>query len=158
MALARRTLETGTAAVLALFAAAVVASSLQLQSGWGPTGPQAGYVPLRLGGLLLLVSLALLVQAVRAPDGGEPIATRAQLARSLSLFVPTVAMAIGMTWLGVYLTGAVFLAYMAHRHGGMRWIRAVALGIGATVLFFLIFELWFGVPLAKGPLEQWLGL
>ena len=158
MALTRRTLEIGTATGLALLAAAVIASSLQLQSGWGPTGPQAGYVPLRLGGLLLLVSLALLVQAARAPGGGEPFATREQLARSLSLFVPTVAMAIGMTWLGVYLTGAVFLAYMAHRHGGMHWSRATALGVGATVLFYLVFELWFGVPLAKGPLEQWLGL
>jgi putative tricarboxylic transport membrane protein len=158
MALARRTLEIGTAAGLALLAAAVIASSLQLQSGWGPTGPQAGYVPLRLGGLLLLVSLALLVQAARAPGGGETFATREQLARSLSLFVPTVAMAIGMTWLGVYVTGAVFLAYMAQRHGGMHWSRAAALGLGATVLFFLVFELWFGVPLAKGPLEHWLGL
>lgn len=158
MALARRTLEIGTAAGLALFASAVIASSLQLQNGWGPTGPQAGYVPLRLGGLLLVVSLALLVQGARAPGGGEPFATREQLARSLSLFVPTVAMAIGMTWLGVYLTGAVFLAYMARRHGGMHPGRAIALGAGATVLFYLIFELWFSVPLAKGPLEHWLGL
>ena len=158
MALARRTLEVGTAASLALLAGAVIAGSLQLQSGWGPTGPQAGYVPLRLGGLLLVVSLLLLVQAARAPGGGEPIATREQLARSLSLFVPTVAMAIGMAWLGVYLTGAVYLTYMARRHGGMAWSRAIALGVGAIVLFFLVFELWFGVPLAKGPLEHWLGL
>lgn len=157
MALSRRALEVGTAATLGIFAAGVMASSLQLETGWGPTGPQAGYVPLRLGVLLLVVSLLLLVQAARVP-GGEPIATREQLARSLSLFVPTVAMAIAMAFVGVYLSGAVYLTYMARKHGGLGWPRAVALGVVTTVLFFLIFELWFGVPLAKGPIEHWLGL
>jgi len=31
-------------------------------------------------------------------------------------------------------------------------------GIGNSVVFFLIFEVWFKVPLPKGPLEAWLGL
>ncbi len=157
MVLARRTLEIATAATLGLFAAAVVAGALQLNTGWAPTGPQAGYVPLRLGLLLLVVSLLLLVQAARGP-AGEIFATGEQLQRSLSLFVPTVAMAVAMAFLGVYLTAAVYLAYMARRHGGLGWPRAVALGGVTTVLFFLIFELWFGVPLAKGPVEHWLGL
>ena len=157
MALARRTAEIGTAAVLGLFAGAVIAGSLQLDTGWAATGPQAGYVPLRLGVLLLVVSALLLMQAARAAGGGEPFATREQLQRSLSLLLPTLVMAVAMAFLGVYLTAAVYLAFMARRHGGLRWSRAIALGLGATVLFFLVFELWFGVPLAKGPIELWLG-
>ena len=47
--------------------------------------------------------------------------------------------------------------YMARRHGGLSLPRAVALGIVSTLLFFAVFELWFGVPLAKGPIETWLG-
>src|SRR5262245_50161806 len=152
MAVSRRSLELGTAAALAAFAGAVIAGSLQLDTGWAPTGPQAGYVPLRLGGLLLAVSLLLMVQAAR-PAAAETFATREQLARSLALLVPTIAMVAAMAWLGIYLTGAVYLAFMAHRHGGWRWSRAAALGVATTVLFFLIFELWFGVPLAKGPIE-----
>jgi TRAP-type uncharacterized transport system fused permease subunit len=156
MAISRRSLEIGTAATLGAFAAAVIAGSLQLDTGWAPTGPQSGYVPLRLGVLLLVVSLLLLAQAAR-PAAPEPFATREQLARCLALFVPTLVMVVAMAWLGVYLTGAVYLAFMAHRHGGLRWSRAAALGILATVLFFLTFEIWFGVPLAKGPIEAWLG-
>jgi hypothetical protein len=135
----------------------VIAGSLQLDTGWAATGPQAGYVPLRLGVLLLVVSALLLMQAARAAGGGEPFATREQLQRSLSLLLPTLVMAVAMAFLGVYLTAAVYLAFMAQRHGGLRWSRAIALGLGATVLFFLVFELWFGVPLAKGPIELWLG-
>jgi TRAP-type uncharacterized transport system fused permease subunit len=155
MAVSRRAAEIGTAAALALFAAAVVAGSLQLDTGWARTGPQAGYVPLRLGLMLLVVSALLLAQGARTT--GEPFATREQLGRSLSLLLPTLVMAVAMAFLGVYLTGAVYLAYMARRHGNFAWWRAGGLGVGTTVLFFLVFELWFGVPLAKGPVEAWLG-
>lgn len=157
MALTRRTAEIATAATLGLFAGAVIAGALQLQTGWAATGPQAGYVPLHLGVLLLVVSVLLLLQAAK-PAQGEPFATREQLQRSLSLFLPTVAMAVAMAWVGTYLAAAVYLAYMARRHGKLRWSRAAGLGLGASVLFFLIFELWFGVPLAKGPVEHWFGL
>ena len=156
MAVSRRTLEIAAAATLGLFGAAVIAGSLQLNTGWGATGPQAGYVPLRLGALLAIVSSLLMVQAARGPEG-EPFATGEQLRRSLSLFLPTVVMAVTMAYLGIYLTGAVYLAYMARRHGGLSWPRAVALGVVSTLLFFAVFELWFGVPLAKGPIETRLG-
>ena len=156
MAVSRRTLEIAAAATLGLFGAAVIAGSLQLNTGWGATGPQSGYVPLRLGVLLAIVSALLLLQAVRGP-ADETFATGEQLRRSLSLFLPTVVMAVAMAFLGIYLTGAVYLAYMARRHGGLSWLRATALGIVSTLLFFAVFELWFGVPLAKGPIETWLG-
>ena len=45
----------------------------------------------------------------------------------------------------------------------MRWIgkyrigKALAVGIGVSVFFFVLFEFIFKVPLAKGPLENLLG-
>lgn len=156
MAVSRRTLEIATACTLAAFAGGVIAGALQLDTGWAATGPQSGYVPLRLGGLLLLVSVLLLLQAAR-PAAHEVFATREQLARSLSLLLPTLLLVAAMTFLGIYLPGAVYLAFMARRHGGWAWPKAIALGVVTTILFFLVFELWFGVPLAKGPIEHWLG-
>ncbi len=157
MAIARRTAEIATAATLGLFAAAVIAGSLQLETGWAATGPQAGYVPLRLGGLLLIVSLLLLLQAARV-KAGSVFATREQLRRSFALLLPTIVMAAAMGFVGTYVAGAAYLIFMARRHGALAWPRAAALGIVAAVLFFLVFETWFGVPLAKGPIEHWLGL
>jgi len=30
--------------------------------------------------------------------------------------------------------------------------------VGNSVFFFVIFEIWFKIPLPKGPIENWLGL
>jgi len=51
----------------------------------------------------------------------------------------------------------VYLVYMARTHGGFPWWKSLLLGVGSTAVFFGVFELWFGVPLVKGPLETWLG-
>jgi len=45
-----------------------------------------------------------------------------------------------------------------HRHGGYGWLPSAAYGVAIAVAFFLIFDLWFRVPLAKGPVEAALGL
>ena len=37
--------------------------------------------------------------------------------------------------------------------GRYRLPRALAVSVGSAVIFYLIFEVWFRVPLLKGPLE-----
>jgi hypothetical protein len=46
---------------------------------------------------------------------------------------------------------------MMRRHGGAAWLRAAAMALAAVVVIFVIFERWFQVPLAKGPVEALLG-
>ncbi len=151
--LSRQTLEISVAGLISAFAAAVIYGSLQLNSGWGPNGPEAGYFPLRLGILLLVVGLLLTVQAARSPSD-EVFATGEQLRRVMSQFVPTVLLAVAAPFTGFYLGAAVFLSYMARRHGGFGWGRAIAVGVFAAVVMFAVFEIWFGVPLTRGPLEE----
>ena len=126
--LSRQTLEISVAGLITAFAAVVIYGSLQLQTGWGSTGPEAGYFPLRLGILLLVVGLLLTVQAARNP-GSEVFATGEQLRRVLSQFVPTVALALAAPFTGFYLAAAVFLCFMARRHGGFAWSKAVGIGV-----------------------------
>ena len=38
------------------------------------------------------------------------------------------------------------------------WPMTVGVSVGVPVVFFLMFEIWFKVPLPKGPLEAALGL
>jgi hypothetical protein len=47
---------------------------------------------------------------------------------------------------------------MMRRHGGHGWLVSAAYSAAVTVAFFLVFDLWFRVPLAKGPVEAALGL
>jgi hypothetical protein len=42
--------------------------------------------------------------------------------------------------------------------GKYAWWKLAAVSIGNSVVFFLIFEIWFKIPLPKGPLEALLRL
>jgi hypothetical protein len=36
-------------------------------------------------------------------------------------------------------------------------LRSAAVGVGVSVVAFLLFEIWFTIPLPKGPLETMMG-
>jgi len=61
-------------------------------------------------------------------------------------------------FLGLYLPGALLIGFFMRRHGDFGWLTTVSVSLGVPLVFFLIFERWFLVPLAKGPVEAWLGL
>lgn len=178
----RRTLEVATAAALVLVGGIVVGESLTHDIGWNETGPGSGYFPFRIGLLLIGVALLRAWQAARGtgsasselhasgpvgttsgPAGtairpAEAFVTGDELRRSLSVFWPTALLVVAMFPLGCYVPSGVYLAWMMRRHGGHGWLLSAAYGAAVMVAFFLIFDLWFRVPLAKGPLEAALGV
>jgi uncharacterized membrane protein YoaK (UPF0700 family) len=56
------------------------------------------------------------------------------------------------------VSGAIFVAFFMRWLGKYAWWKVAAVAIGNSVVFYLIFEIWFLVPLPKGPLEALLGL
>jgi hypothetical protein len=102
------------------------------------------------------VSLSKAGSASNSDHASGPAAvfvTSDELHRSLSVFWPTAALVVAMFPLGCYVPSAIYLAWMMRRHGGHGWGLAAAYGAAVMVTFFLIFDLWFRVPLAKGPVE-----
>lgn len=152
----RQTMELVVAVVIAVFALFIILGSLELDTGWSSTGPQSGYFPLRLGILLGLIALGLLVQSLLARKP-QIFADAQQLKRSFSVFAPSVVFVLAMQWVGAYVAGALYLIYMARVHGPFPLLKSVAIGVIAMAVFFGVFELWFMVPLPKGPIEQSLG-
>ena len=136
----------------------VSAASLAHDIGWNATGPGAGYFPFRVGVLLTVAGVALVIQQPRASAADAVFATRPDLRRTLGVFLPTAALAGGTMVLGSYVASGLFLALMMRRHGGYGWLPAAALGAVSIAVFYMVFDLWFRVPLAKGPLEAALGL
>ena len=67
-------------------------------------------------------------------------------------------LAAAMPILGCYVPMAVYLAFMMRVHGRYGWMRTVVTSIAIMIAFYLVFELWFLVPLAKGPLEEAFGI
>jgi len=62
--------------------------------------------------------------------------------------VGSAALVVAMFPLGCYVPSGVYLAWMMRRHGGHGWVLSAAYGAAVMVAFFLIFDLWFRVPLA----------
>ena len=160
--ISRRTAELATSVAVALTGAVVVAESLTHDIGWNESGPGSGYFPFRVGLLLIAAASIQAVQGLRGAgsashgshaSGPASFVTRDELRRSLSVFWPMAALVVAMFPLGCYLPSGVYLAWMMRRHGGYSWLLSVAYGAAVMVAFFLVFDLWFRVPLAKGPLE-----
>jgi hypothetical protein len=162
----RRVVEVWTAAAVALAGLIVAAESLTHDVGWNETGPGPGYFPFRIGLLLIAAAAALLWRqrrAVAATSGSAQtppavFATRDEWSRTLGVLRPTTVLVGAMLVLGVYVPSGAYLAWMMRRHGGYAWATSLAFGGAAIAAFFLVFELWFRVPLAKGPIEATLGI
>jgi putative tricarboxylic transport membrane protein len=153
----------GAEIAIALFflalGALVIYDSVRLGIGWADDGPRAGYFPFYVG-LIMCVSAAInLVRAVLAGAAkNKTFVEVGQLKLVLMMLVPTAVYVAAISWIGIYVASAVFIALFMRWLGKYAWWKVAAVSIGTTVAFFLIFEIWFQVPLPKGPLEAWLGL
>jgi hypothetical protein len=158
-AFSMRSAEIVTAAGFFLLGAIVVYDSVRLGMGWQEDGPQAGYFPFYIGLIVCISALINLVMAViAAQKKNAGFVETGQLKLVLSVLVPT-AVYVGLIgWTGIYVSSALFVALFMRWLGKYPWWKVAAVSIGNSVVFFLIFEVWFKIPLPKGPLEAFLRL
>jgi hypothetical protein len=84
--------------------------------------------------------------------------SRGQLLLVLKMLVPSIAYAILIKFAGIYVASTLFIAFFMRWLGKSPWAKTAAVALGVSIVFFVLFEVWFKVPLPKGPLEAWLGL
>jgi putative tricarboxylic transport membrane protein len=145
-----------------IFGAVVVWDSRRLGAEWASDGPQAGYFPFYIGLLICFSSVANLVIALGSGSRGKrAFVTWSQLRMVLTVMVPSVVYVAlidnPIYSLGIYEASVVFIAFFMRLLGKYSWPKIAAVSIGVMVAFFLMFEVWFKVPLPKGPIEALLG-
>jgi putative tricarboxylic transport membrane protein len=145
-----------TASVLMLLGGAVVYDAVRLGIGWESDGPRSGFFPFWLGVLLMVMCLAVLVQAARQTTT-RPFVRPEQVGSVLKVLWPALAAVILMQWVGLYVASAVYIAFYMRWIGRHSWVTVIALAVGVPLVTFFVFERWFLVPMPKGPLEAWLG-
>lgn len=156
--LRRRGPEAGVALLLLVIGLIVIGDSLRVGIEWADDGPRAGYFPFFIGCLLSLSSGWTLLRALLTWRKEEAIFSEySQLRDVAAMAIPLTVFVAVVPWLGLYVPGALLIGYFMRRHGTGGWLATLAVSIGTPIVFFLIFERWFLVPLAKGPLEAWLG-
>ena len=115
---------------------------------------------LYLGLALALSCAVVLAQAavVRdAPLYRKRFLAPGQLAPVAKVFVPATLMVLLTHFVGLYVAGALYLGSYMRWIGRHSWALTVLLSVAIPVVTFLIFELWFLVPMPKGPVEAYLG-
>jgi|PlaIllAssembly_1097288.scaffolds.fasta_scaffold01773_4 hypothetical protein len=153
--LSRFAVEVTLAAVTAAIGAVVTIGALEFGTGWGDGGPQPGYFPFYIGIIVMLASGGVLVEAFANRERLRATAflRREQGMRIAAFFGPMVGFVLVASLLGLYVALIVYLTATMVVQGHYRLPRALAVSVGSAVIFYLIFEVWFRVPLLKGPLE-----
>jgi hypothetical protein len=154
-----RTLELVVAALLFALGAIVITDSIRLGARWGDDGPQAGYFPFYIGLLICLPAAVVFARALGdKAKGAKAFVMRGALRRVMWMLVPSIVYVVLIKLIGIYVASTLFIAFFMRRLGRYPWVATVLVAAGVSVAFFLLFEVWFKLPLPKGPLESWLGL
>ncbi|WP_137821829.1 tripartite tricarboxylate transporter TctB family protein [Pseudomonas sp. D(2018)] len=158
-----RWVEAGLALFTALVGAVVMYGSHAGGIGWGDAGPEPGYFPFYIGLLLSAASLANLVLAIaRWRSLAEAFVSRGAFRQVLAVFLPIVLYVACMPFTGIYLASAGFIAWFMwrdrQREKPYGFLTIAAVSCGAALASYLVFALWFKVPLQAGPLAMLGGL
>ena len=135
----------------------IIYGALQVGIGWGAEGPKAGFFPFYLGVIIVLGTVVNLVHALRRPEAGELIAEWSQLKQVISVVIPTAIYVCAIPYTGIYVASAILIGAFMKYFGRYSWLVSIAIAILVPIAFFVMFEIWFLVPLPKGPLENYLG-
>jgi hypothetical protein len=158
-----RTWETIVALLFLAVGALDMWDSWRIGARWAEDGPQAGYFPFYVGLLIVISAVAIIFAALRIPgeEARQPFVTWGQLKMVLTVFLPAIlyVFLIDNPWysFGIYEPSVIFIAAFMRYLGKYRWHSVALVSIGVMFVFFLMFEIWFQVPLPKGPLEAALG-
>ncbi|HEX6703622.1 MAG TPA: tripartite tricarboxylate transporter TctB family protein [Albitalea sp.] len=154
-AAATRTIEAVVAALMLALGVVVIVESQRLGGArWTSDGPASGYFPFYIGLIIAISSAAILIQALfgKQRNGGTFVDT-VQLRRVMSVLLPAIAYVIVIRFLGVYVASAIYIALFMVVLGKYGWVRGITLALAINALLFLMFEVWFKVPLYAGTLD-----
>jgi hypothetical protein len=145
-----------TAFVLMTLGGIVLVDAVRLGIGWGTDGPRSGFFPFWLALIMIVTCAVILVQTFRR-GSREAFVTREQLGPVLKVIWPAAVMVLLTHLVGLYVAAALYTGSYMRWVGRHSWVSVVAVALAVSVISFLIFELWFLVPMPKGPVESWLG-
>ncbi|MDF2763178.1 MAG: hypothetical protein K0S81_156 [Rhodospirillales bacterium] len=153
-----RLMEIVVALIIMAFGGLVIWDSIRLGWRWGLEGPQAGYFPFRVGVLIVLSSAVTLAIALfrRRREAGVFV-RRHELMRVVRVLIPSAIFVFLIGYIGIYIAMAFFIAFFMWWHGRFPILKSAPVAILVPLGLFFMFELWFLIPLPKGPIEEWLG-
>jgi putative tricarboxylic transport membrane protein len=156
--ISNRTMELVIAGLFIAVAILVMYDNWRIGARWASDGPQAGYFPFYIGLIMFIASTTTFVLNLLAPsDASSNFVDRSQLTQVLQVFMPTVVFVVLIGVLGIYVAAAIFITFFMSWLGKYPIYKIAPIAVLIPLFLFLMFEIWFLVPLPKGPLETALG-
>jgi putative tricarboxylic transport membrane protein len=155
-----RTMNIAVAVGLVVVAGVVMVSCYRLGAGWEKNvGPQSGYFPFYVALIMFVSGGATLLQSafLHRRQRGDSFVSRSELNMVLHFLIPIAVFVILALYIGIYISTVVFITYFMMWHGRYSLYRTIPVALAVPIVLFVVFEIWFLVPLPKGPIEAWLG-
>ena len=147
-------MDAVVAFIILVLGVVVVYSSLKLGSGWTSDGPGSGYFPFYIGLMLCLAGAVTLYQSLLGKHKDtDSFVDREQLKRVMAVLIPAGFYVVAVHVVGIYVASTVYIALFMIFLGKYSWIKSLLAAIAVNAVFFLMFEVWFKVPLYKGIYE-----
>jgi putative tricarboxylic transport membrane protein len=153
------TVDLVVAGIIFALGVLVAWDSYRLGASWASDGPEAGYFPFRIGALLCICATVVFVQGLlRFKTDRAVFVGKEQFGQVLVILLPSTVYVFGVWLIGIYISSALFIALFM-RLAGRRytWLRSAVVGLAVSVIAFVLFEIWFKIPLPKGPFERLIG-
>ncbi len=142
------------AALIFIMGGVVMVEAHRLGASWTSDGPGAGYFPFYIGLVLCISALGVMVQARLASTRDDAVFVNTkQLGLVLQVLLPALVYALVVWALGLYVASAIYIALFMILLGKYQVLKSVLLALAISAFFFVLFEVWFKVPLYKGTLE-----
>jgi hypothetical protein len=156
-----RWVELGLTLFTTLIGAVVMFGSIEQGIGWGDSGPEPGYFPFYIGLMLSAASVGNgVLTLVRWQALSISFVSRSAFKQVISVFVPIALFVAAMPLTGIYVASACFIAWFMWRDKVRTQpyskLMIATVSLGAVFASYLIFALWFKVPLDAGPMGDWI--
>lgn len=153
-----RTMDIVTALLFLVASGIVISDSLRLGMRWQDIeGPAAGYFPFYIALFMAIASVINLARAIRNGGSVKTFVTKPAFRQVLAVLLPLCVYVVCVTFFGIYVSSAIYIALFMWYFGRYPIPKGLGIGVAVAVFLFAMFEIWFLVPLPKGPLEEFLG-
>jgi len=148
-----RTMEIITALMFIVVGVVVMVGSLKLGAKWGSDGPESGYFPFYISLIILICSSVTLIQSIRAKElADETFVEREPFRQVMAVLIPAALFVLGVQLIGIYVAGVLYITFFMVWLGKYAVWKALAVGLGVSIVLYMMFEYWFQIPLPHGSL------
>jgi hypothetical protein len=142
--------DIGVAALMLIFGAVAAYESAKLPFGTVHS-PGQGFFPWWISSVIFLLALLLLFQALTSPSSVARERS-GRIAKVAALLVILAAYTSLLEPLGYPLCTFLLVLFMLRATDPQRWTVALGMAALTAIGSYVVFAIWLGVPLPRGPL------